>query len=68
MQDELDLLRPADRRVLDAVPPRSSISPARLAEEIGFSVDEAEAALARLALLGLVTRTAQRVRRAATPS
>lgn len=64
VQDELDLLSPADRRVLDGVPPRSSISPARLADEIGFSAQEVEAALARLGLLGLVVRTAERVRRA----
>lgn len=66
VQDELDLLSPADRRVLDAVPPRSSITPARLADEIGFPAAEVEAALARLELLGLIVRTAQRVRRAAS--
>lgn len=64
VQDELDLLSPADRRVLDGVPPRSSITPARLADEIGFTAQEVEAALARLGLLGLVARTAERVRRA----
>lgn len=68
VQDELDLLRPADRRVLDAVPPRSSITPAGLADEIGFTADDVEAALARLSLLGLVKRTPQRVRRAAPSS
>lgn len=66
VQDELDLLSPADRRVLDAVPPRSSITPARLADEIGFPAAEVEATLARLQLLGLIVRTAQRVRRAAS--
>lgn len=66
VQDELDLLSPADRRVLDAVPPRSSITPARLADEIGFPAAEVEATLARLELLGLIVRTAQRVRRAAS--
>lgn len=68
VQDELDLLSPSDRRVLDAVPPRSSIAEHRVAEEIGFSVAEVEAGLARLALLGLVTRSSQRVRRARTTS
>lgn len=64
VQDELDLLSPADRRVLDGVPPTSSISPPRLAGEIGFTAQEVEAALARLELLGLVVRTAERIRRA----
>lgn len=64
VQDELDLLSPADRRVLDAVPPRSSITEAQLADEIGFALTEVEPALARIALLGLVERTAQHVRRA----
>ncbi len=63
-QDELDLLSPADRRVLDAVPPRSSITPDRLADEIGFAPREVAAALARLELLGLVEQSGQRVRRA----
>ena len=64
-QDELDLLTPSDRRVLDAVPPRSGLSPARLADEVGFTEREVGAALARLELLGLVERSAQRVRRTA---
>ncbi|MGO1505361.1 MAG: DNA-processing protein DprA [Brachybacterium sp.] len=68
VQDELDLLRPSDRRVLDAVPPRSTITPARLADEIGFTADDIDSALARLGLLGLVERTSQRVRRAASSS
>jgi DNA processing protein len=62
-QDELDLLSPADRRVLDAVPPRSGCTPERLADEVGFPLREVGAALARLELLGLVERSAQRVRR-----
>ena len=62
-QDELDLLSPSDRRVLDAIPPRSRITEAQLADEIGFSPAEVEPALARIALLGLVERTAQHVRR-----
>lgn len=66
VQDELDLLAPADRRVLDAVPPRSSTTGARLADEVGFRPEEVEAALARLELLGLVECSAQRVRRART--
>lgn len=64
VQDELDLLSPADRRVLDAVPPRSSLSAQRIAVEIGFTALEAESALARLELLGLVERTGERFRRA----
>ena len=62
-QDELDLLSPADRRVLDAVPPRSGISPDRLADEIGFAPREVGAALARLELLGLIEQGGPRVRR-----
>src|SRR5699024_807250 len=62
-QAELDLLSPSDRRVLDAVPPRSSLTPARIADEVGFAPREVSAALARLELLGLVERSAQRVRR-----
>lgn len=64
VQDELDLLSPADRRVLDAVPPRSSLSRARIAAEIGFDPAEVEAALARLCLLGLVEMTGELARRA----
>ena len=64
VQDELDLLTPADRRVLDAVSPRSSIAEARIADEVGFGAQEVDAALARLELLGLVVRTGQRARRA----
>lgn len=64
VQDELDLLTPADRRVLDAVPPRSRIDDARLADEIGFRQDEVDAALARLELLGLVVRSGSFARRA----
>lgn len=66
-QDELDLLSPSDRRVLDAVPPRSSLPAGRIAQEIGFALDEVTAALARLALLGLVETTGERARRARTP-
>lgn len=64
VQDELDLLTAADRRVLDAVPPRSSIAEGRLADEVGFLPEEVDAALARLELLGLVERSAHRARRA----
>src|SRR5699024_8790366 len=64
VQDQLDLLTPADRRVLDAVPPRSSLTEARIADEIGFRTEEVDAALARLELLGLVIRAGQRARRA----
>ena len=64
VQDELDLLSPADRRVLDAVPPRSSLAIARIAREVGFGQAEVDAALARLALLGLVETLGDRARRA----
>ena len=64
VQDELDLLAPADRRVLDAVPPRSSTTGPRIADEIGFEVGEVSAAVARLALLGLVEQRGERIRRA----
>lgn len=62
-QDELDLLSPADRRVLDAVPPRSSITVEGLGREVGISEEEARSALARLELLGLVELREDRVRR-----
>jgi DNA processing protein len=64
VQDELDLLTPSDRRVLDAVPPRSAIVEERLAAEVGFTETETSAALGRLELLGHVQRTGARVRRA----
>ncbi|MFC7466336.1 DNA-processing protein DprA [Brachybacterium sp. GCM10030252] len=66
VQDELDLLTPADRRVLDAVPPRSSLPVARIVREIGFEAVEVESALARLRLLGLVEDVGERVRRVRT--
>lgn len=62
-QDELDLLSPADRRVLDAVPPRSSRPLPLLADDIGFEERELRAALARLELLGLVAVQGDRARR-----
>ncbi|MGY5763883.1 DNA-processing protein DprA [Brachybacterium sp. DNPG3] len=63
VQDELDLLSPSDRRVLDAVPPRSAIARERLADEIGFTALQVDAALGRLDLLGLVTVSGEQVRR-----
>lgn len=62
-QDELDLLTPADRRVLDAVPPRSTAAVGVLARECGVTVPEVRSALARLKLLGLVELAEDRVRR-----
>lgn len=62
-QDELDFLDPADRRVLDAVPPRSRITFDRLAIEIGRSETEVMAALGRLEALGKVQLTGERVGR-----
>lgn len=68
VQDELDLLTPADRRVLDAVPPRSSTTTDAVARAVGVSVPSAAAAVARLELLGLVEMSGDRVRRRrATP-
>ncbi|MFQ6483624.1 DNA-processing protein DprA [Brachybacterium epidermidis] len=62
-QDELDLLAPADRRVLDAVPPRSSALTAVIAREVGIGEEEARSALARLELLGMVVVRDGRARR-----
>jgi DNA processing protein len=62
-QDELDILDPADRRVLDAVPPRSRITIDRLASEIGRSETEVTAALGRLDALGHVHIAGERVGR-----
>ena len=64
VQDELDLLSPADRRVLDAVPPRSWLGGDRIAQEVGFAAQDVTSALARLELLGLVVTVEGRVRRA----
>lgn len=63
-QDELDLLAPADRRVLDAVPPRSAMAVDALGRECALPTGAVEAALARLEVLGLVRRTGERVARA----
>lgn len=68
VQDELDLLSPADRRVLDAVPPRSWQHGDQIAREIGFGADDVLAALARLELLGLVVTVEGRARRARATS
>lgn len=62
-EDELDLLSPADRRVLEAIPPRSAISLDALALESASSPDAVQAALARMELLGLVHRAGDRARR-----
>lgn len=61
--DELDLLSAADRRVLDAVPPRSVISCRAAARDCGLGVDAVQAALQRIAMLGLVELTGSGVRR-----
>lgn len=63
IQDELDLLEPADRRVLDAVPPRSRRSIDELALDIGASAADVQAALGRLHLLGMVEVSQGRARR-----
>ncbi|UEJ83731.1 DNA-processing protein DprA [Brachybacterium halotolerans subsp. kimchii] len=62
-QDELDLLDPADRHVLDAVPPRSRITIDRLASEVGRRESEVMAALGRLDALGHVRITGENVGR-----
>ncbi|MDO5663308.1 MAG: DNA-processing protein DprA [Brachybacterium sp.] len=64
VQDELDLLEPSDRRVLDGIPPRSGIATDTLALDCALDPGAVTAALARLELLGLVVRRGQRVRRA----
>lgn len=63
VQDELDLLSPSDRRVLDAVPPRSSITREKLVDETGFTMTQVDAALGRLDVLGLVEPSGESVRR-----
>lgn len=62
-QDELDLLTPVDRRVFDAIPPRSAIGPDALARECALSEDQVTAALARMEVIGLVHRVGERVAR-----
>jgi DNA processing protein len=62
-QDELDILPPEDRRVRDAVPPRSATTVPRIAGEIGWSELEVRASLGRLSMLGMVTIDGERVRR-----
>lgn len=63
VQDALDLLAPADRRVLDAVPPRSATTLGAIAQATGRHVDEVLAAVGRLELFGEVRRDGERVRR-----
>lgn len=63
VQDELDLLSPVDRRVLDALPPRSTITPAQLETLCALPEGAVEASLARLELLGLARRAGERIGR-----
>jgi len=63
VQDELDLFSPADRRVLDAVPPRSAATLATLAESVGRTPGEVLAAVGRLELFGAVRMDGDLVRR-----
>ncbi|MFC0675594.1 DNA-processing protein DprA [Brachybacterium hainanense] len=63
-QDELDLFSPADRRVLDAVPPRSATTCDRLAVIVDRTPEEIRAALGRLELFGAVRIAGEQVRRA----
>lgn len=64
VQDELDLLDPVDRRVLDALPPRSAITPADLERLCALPGGAVEAAVARLELLGLARHAGERIARA----
>ncbi|UYG15493.1 DNA-processing protein DprA [Brachybacterium huguangmaarense] len=66
-QDELDLLTPLDRRVLDGIPPRSWASLASLALECALAPEAVAAAVARLELLGLARTSGERVQRARRP-
>lgn len=61
--DELDLLTPADRRIFDAVPPRSTGTAQAISSNTGESREAVRAALARLELLGMVEFTGRGVRR-----
>ena len=63
VQDELDLLTGTDRRVLDAVPPRSARDVSRLALDVGLDDASVLAAVGRLELLGHVQMTSSGVRR-----
>lgn len=62
-QDELDLLTPDDRRVLDGIPPRSAIGVDALALVCSLPEGAVRAALARLELLGLTRDVGQKVAR-----
>ncbi|GAB2538956.1 DNA-processing protein DprA [Brachybacterium huguangmaarense] len=62
--DELDLLTPRDRRVLDGIPPRSAIGLAELGILCAVDPDAVTAAVARLELLGLVRLRGEKVARA----
>lgn len=65
--DELDLLSPADRRVLDAIPPRSAITRERLSVVAAMAPSSVEGALARMEVIGLVELREQSVRRTRRP-
>ncbi|MCS6712328.1 DNA-processing protein DprA [Brachybacterium sp. EF45031] len=62
-QDELDLLGPAARRVLDALPPRGWATVAALALETGLPPAEVTTQLAHLQLFGRVELREERARR-----
>lgn len=63
VQDALDLLEPVDRRVLDAVPPRSSLDLAGIVREVALPEPQVAGAIARLELLGHVEHAGDRIRR-----
>lgn len=62
-QDELDLLTPSDRRILDAVPPLSTTTAEAVARETGSSERDVAGAIARMELLGVLEVDGERVRR-----
>lgn len=64
VQDDLDLLTPADRRIFDAVPPRSTGTAEAISVSTGEGIGAVRSALARMELLGIVEMTARGVRRA----
>lgn len=66
-QDELDLLTPVDRRVLDGIPPRSWATIGSIALACALGPETVTAAVARLELLGLARTSGERVQRVRRP-
>ena len=61
--DPLDVLSPADHRVFDAIPPRSTGTVEAISSSIGEPLDAVRSAISRLEILGMVTVTPRGVRR-----